>query len=107
VRPIDLIPSDLRDRLDAAREYLDISIEWFDEGAPECCGRAGGFWRVRAGPAGWPQRPRREYRYGERRDQTEDGPLSVEWHRLGAVIAKALDAAERRWPESLAVRKLS
>src|SRR6185369_1332679 len=50
-----------------------------------------GFWRVMAGPAGWPQRPKREYRYGERRDETEDGPLSVEWIKLDAVITTALE----------------
>lgn len=98
MRPTDVIPSDLRDRLDAARDHLDITVEWFGRGSPECHGRDFGFWRVRAGPAGWPQRPKREYRYGERRDEAEDGPLGVEWPRLDEVIVRALDQADRRWP---------
>jgi hypothetical protein len=97
VRPSDVISSELRDRLDAARDYLDITIEWHDADSPLCRGRVGGFWRVCAGPAGWPWRPAREYRYGERRNEVEDGPCIVEWDRLAAVIARALDEGERRW----------
>jgi hypothetical protein len=98
VRPSDVISSELRDRLDAARDYLDITIEWHERGSPHCHGRDFGFRRIMAGPAGWPQRPKREYRYGDRRDEVEDGPCIVEWDRLDRVIERALDHAERRWP---------
>lgn len=97
MRPSELIPSDLRDHLDAARDYLDITIEWFDRGSPECRGRDFGFWRMCAGPLGWPQRPKRECRYGERREP-EDGPCITEGYGLANVIRMALDHAERRWP---------
>jgi hypothetical protein len=48
-----MISSDLRDRLDAAREELDVDIQWFERGDPRCCGRDFGFWHICVGPYGW------------------------------------------------------
>jgi len=53
VRPNTPISDDLRDRLDAARETLDVDIEWVEQGDPCCYGRQFGFWVVTAAPSDW------------------------------------------------------
>jgi hypothetical protein len=102
MRPADVISSDLRDRLDAARDYLYITIEWFDRGSPQCRGRDFGFWRIRAGPVGWESRPPGpELRYGQASPHEYDGPLIAESGKtLEEAVAFTLDRAEPRWPSS-------
>ena len=96
MRPTDLIPSNVRDRLDAAREHLHVTIEWIERGDARCCGRDFGFWCVMTGPDGWQHRPKREHRYGEPSPIEERGPCTAEWTDLAATIKSALDLAEKR-----------
>lgn len=103
MRPATPIPDDLRDRLDAAREFLDFEIEWVEKGDPRCYGRQFGFWVVTAAPYGW-----REQLAAWRASRPVCGiepppapcPMWVrmEWPDLAHTLRRVMDEAERKWP---------
>jgi hypothetical protein len=97
--PDSPIPQPLRDRLDAAREYLEVTCRWFERGSKECWGRDFGFWEVCAGPEGWTRRPKVENaRYGQPTTEKNEGPCIAQSWELPGAITMALDYAERVWP---------
>ncbi len=105
MRPPECIPSDLRDRLDAAREELDVDVEWVERGDPRCMGRDFGYWRVRAGRYGWREMDARRQawrdgNYGVTMDPSipPDAPsaCTAEGTGLAECIVAALDLAEKQ-----------
>ena len=102
----DVISSQLRDRLDAARERLHIEIRWYEPGTPEhkaiAYGRTFGFWIVRIGPDGWQHRPPDPDAdlpiALRRRSAINAGPTDAHGHDLEGTMAMALDEADRSWP---------
>lgn len=103
MRPATPIPDALRDRLGAARETLDVDIQWVEQGDPRCYGRQFGFWIVTAAPYGW-----REQLAAYRASVPVCGVgpppvpcpawVQIEGADLERSLLYVLDAAERRWP---------
>ena len=98
------LPQDLRDRLTAAADHLDIRREWIERGDPRCHGRDFGFWRVECGLYGWPERraahPAPKPGLASPAMPMRDSVLTVEAPDLALAIAVTLEHAAKRWPES-------
>jgi hypothetical protein len=100
------LTEDLRDRLTAAADHLEIHREWVERGDVRCNGRDFGFWSVRIGLHGWQDRiaaisdplPG----YAPQAISVRDGALTVEGRDLAETLRMALNTARERWPESAA-----
>ncbi len=98
------IPQSLRDRLDAARDYLHVEVRLIPRGHADCQGRDFDVHQVRIGPLGWERTPSPEiapsiYEQAAKHTSANEGPATVEAGDLERALAAALDHADARWPE--------
>ncbi len=97
------IPQPLRDRLDAARDYLHVEVRLIPRGHADCRGRDFDVHQVRIGPLGWertasPAGVPSIYEQAAIHATASLGPATVEAGDVERALAAALDHADARWP---------
>jgi hypothetical protein len=96
------LPQDALDLLAVGRRYYDVLVEWVPPGDPSAWGRTFGFWRVQAGPPGWPAAHASRERLVSPVPACPGKavpPVTCEWTKPRETIKSALSLARRNWPE--------